>query len=73
MMVFDNNPEQTFDLPADWFDAIVYNLAKRMILKVGCSEARAIKIEAGAEEYLDNALAMDQAVYPIRLKPQKYG
>jgi hypothetical protein len=73
MMVFDNDPTQTFDLPSDWFDAITYNLAKRLMLKVGCSQERKADIKEGAEEYLDNALAMDQGVYPIRLKPQKYG
>ena len=73
MMVFTNDPDQTFDLPSDWFDAIVYNLAQRLMLKVGCSSERKADIKSGAKEFLDNALAMDQGVYPIRLKPQKYG
>lgn len=64
---------QTLDLPADWYDAVIYNLAKRLIPKVGCSQERKADIVAGATEYLDNALAMDQAVYPVRLKPQRYG
>jgi hypothetical protein len=64
---------QTFDLPEDWYDAITYNLAKRLISKVGCSQERKADIVSAAQEYLDNALAFDQAVYPIRLKPQRYG
>lgn len=64
---------QTFDLPEDWYDAVVYNLAKRLIPKVGCSQERKADIVSAAQEYLDNALAFDQAVYPIRLKPQRYG
>ncbi len=64
---------QTFDLPEDWYDAVVYNLAKRLISKVGCSQERKADIVSAAQEYLDNSLAFDQAVYPIRLKPQRYG
>ena len=67
------DPTHTFDMGAEWFDAITYGLAKRLIPKVGCSQARQQLIIAGASEYLDSALGFDQAVYPIRLKPQKYG
>ena len=66
-------PDDTFDLPAEWYDAITYNLAVRLIPKFGCSPARVPLIKTDAKEYLDNALGFDQAVYPIRLKPQKYG
>ncbi len=72
LMVF-TEATQTFDLPHDWYDAITYNLAKRLLTKVGCSEARKADIKEGATEFLANALAFDQAVYPIRLKPQRYG
>lgn len=65
--------DDTFDLPADWFDAVVYNLAKRLIPKVGCSVERKTLITDSAKEYLDNALGFDQAVYGIRLKPMMYG
>ena len=67
------DPTHTFDMGAEWFDAITYGLAKRLIPKVGCSQARQQLIITGASEYLDSALGFDQAVYPIRLKPQKYG
>ncbi len=66
-------PTHTFEMGAEWFDAITYGLAKRLIAKVGCSVARQVIIKEGAQEYLDAALGFDQAVYPIRLKPQKYG
>lgn len=72
LMVF-TDAEQTFDLPVDWYDAVTWNLAKRLISKVGCSEARKADIKENATEFLDNALAFDSAVYPIRLKPQRYG
>ncbi len=72
IMMMDQ-PDQTFDLPADWYDAVTYGLAKRLIPKVGCSAERKVDITTGAGEYLEAALAFDQAVYPIRLKPQKYG
>lgn len=67
------DPTHTFELGAEWFDAITYGLAKRLIPKVGCSAQRVQLITTGASEYLDAALGFDQAVYPIRLKPQKYG
>ncbi len=65
--------DQTFDIPSEWYDALVYQLAKRLMHKVGCSATRRQEIRTDAEEYLDNALGFDQAVYPIRLKPQQYG
>lgn len=65
--------DHTLDFPATWFDAIVYNLALRLIPKVGCSAERKGLISASAKEYLDDALSFDQAVYPIRLKPMQYG
>jgi len=67
------NAEDTFDLPTIWYDAVVYQLAKRLIHKVGCSAARRAEIREDAQDYLNQALAFDSAVYPIRLKPEKYG
>jgi hypothetical protein len=67
------NADDTFDLPTEWYDAVVYQLAKRLIHKVGCSAARRAEIREDAKDYLDQALAFDSAIYPIRLKPQKYG
>lgn len=66
-------PTQTLDLPEEWYDGITFNLAKRLKSKVGCSAAREKRIDEGAQEFLDNVLAFDQDVYPVRLKPQKYG
>lgn len=67
------DPDHTLDIPNEWYDAVIYNLAKRLIPKVGCSVERKADINNGATEFLDNALGFDQAVYPVRLKPQKYG
>ncbi len=67
------NATDTFDLPEDWYLALVYGLAELLIPKVGCSAARQAVIKAGATSYLDSALGFDQAVYGIRLKPMQYG
>ena len=40
------NADDTFDLPSEWFDAICYNLAVRLIPKFGCSPARVPLIKA---------------------------
>ena len=65
--------DDTFDLPSEWYDAIVYNLAKRLMHRTGCSAQRRAEIRADAKEYLDTVLAFDTAVYPIRLRPKRYG
>ncbi len=63
----------TFDLPAEWHLALSYNLAKLLIPIEGCSPQRVQLIREDAADYLDQALAFDSAIYPIRLKPEKYG
>lgn len=70
-IMVDNN--DTFDFPEEWFDAIVYNLAVRLIPKYGCSVGRAQYITAQAKEYLDQALAFDTAVFPITMNMEQYG
>lgn len=65
--------EQTLDMPEEWYDAIIHELARRLIPKFGCSTERAQEIRALAKEFLDQALAFDTSMYPIRLNPQKYG
>ena len=56
-----------FDIPDYWYEAVIYNLAERLILKFGCTEKRAIFIKAAAKEYLLVALAYDTDLYPIKI------
>ncbi len=73
IQIMEATPTQTFDLPSEWFMALVYNLAKLLAHKVGCSAQRKVEIRQDAQMYLDQALGFDQAVYGIRLNPQRYG
>lgn len=63
----------TFDLPAEWHLALSYNLAKLLIPIVGCSPQRVQLIRDDAQDYLQQVLAFDSAMYPIELKPERYG
>lgn len=73
LQIMSGDPDETFDLPSEWYDALVYNTAKRLIHKVGCSQVRRQEIRQDADDYLTQALAFDTAVYPIRIRPQRYG
>ena len=55
----------TFDLPEQWYEAVVYNLAERLIPKYSCTPDRAMLIRDMAKSSLDNALGFDTANYPI--------
>ncbi len=67
-----SDPEDTFDMPEDWFEAITWNLAKRLIPKFGCSAERAILIRDQAAESLDVALGFDSAPYPITVQMRQH-
>ncbi len=56
-----------FDIPDYWYEAVIYNLAERLILKFGCTETRALFIKAAAKEYLGVALSYDTDLYPIKI------
>ena len=58
---------QTIDIPEYWYEAMIYNLAKRLIPKFGCTVARAQIIANMAEEFLNVALDFDSEMYPIRM------
>lgn len=66
------DPDDTFDMPEDWFEAITWNLAKRLIPKFGCSAERAILIREQAAESLDVALNYDTAPYPITVNMRQH-
>lgn len=56
-----------FDIPDYWYEAVIYNLAKRLILKFGCTKDRAIFIREEAKTTLDIALSYDTDLYPIKM------
>ena len=61
----------TFDLPAEWYLAIAYNLARLLVPKIGCSTERAQIIRAEAQDYLDQALSFDSDIYGMRMVPEQ--
>lgn len=73
LQILTGDPDETLDIPSEWYDAVTYNLAKRLIPKVGCSQQRRAEIRQDAQDYLNQALAFDSAVYPVRLRPRRYG
>ena len=73
IQIMEASPTQTFDLPSEWFLALSYNLAKLLAHKVGCSPQRKAEVREDANVYLNQALSFDQAVYGVRLNPQRYG
>lgn len=62
----------TFDLPSYWLEALTYGIARRCMLKFATSPERAQVITLMADEFLNEALAFDDAVYPIEVKMQRY-
>ena len=66
------DPGDTFDMPEDFFEAITWNLAKRLIPKFGCTVARATLINKMAVESLDVALGFDTAPYPITVRLREH-
>ena len=66
------DPTDTFDMPEDWYEAITWNLAKRLIPKFGCTIERAAEIRANATESLDIALGFDSAPYPITVNMREH-
>lgn len=65
------NANDTLDIPDYAQDALIYNLAKRLIPKFGCSDQVAALVIAEAKELENNMLAFDSALYPIRVKMQR--
>lgn len=62
-----------FDIPSYWFQAVVFNIAERLTYKFSTSMERRQEIKTDAMRYLDEALAFDDAVYPITIKVEQYG
>jgi len=67
------NPGDTLDVPDYALQALIYHLAVRLIPKVGCSAERAAFVKMEAERLMNDLLAYDSEVYPIKMNIQKYG
>lgn len=55
----------TFDLPEYWYEAVIYNLARRLLVQYGASPGRAAEIKELAKDTLDLALSFDSTLYPV--------
>lgn len=64
--------DQTFDFPEYWFEAIIYNLAVRLIPKYGCAPTRSALLAGLAKQSLDDCLGFDTDLYPITLNLSRY-
>ena len=64
--------DDTFDMPEDWYEAIVFNLAQRLIPKYSCTPQRALEIKELAKNALDVALGFDTAGYPITVNMRQH-
>lgn len=62
---------QTFDLPEYFYDALVFNLARRLISVYGCSVERADFIKGEASDTLALAMSFDTELYPIRFEMEQ--
>lgn len=66
------NETDTLDIPDYAHDAVIYNLARKLIPKFGCSVELAKLIIGEAKEYKNNMLSYDSAVYPITMNMKRY-
>ena len=67
------NASETLDVAEEYHEAIIYNLARRLLPKEGASADLATLIIGEAERSYDEALGYDNAVYPITMDMDFYG
>lgn len=65
--------DDTVDLPDYAQEAFIYNLAVKLIPKIGTSKDLALWVKAEADRLKNDLLSYDSAVYPIRMKMKRYG
>lgn len=65
---FDNLNDEP-DLPQEWLEPIVYNLAARMMMDYGIDKVTRDDISAMANGFLDTVLAFDQEPVSIQFTP----
>jgi len=63
----------TFDFPEEWHEAIIANVAVKLIPKYGSSQALSDLLRVEAADALAMALSFDSAVYPVEMDMQEYG
>ncbi|MEE8208131.1 MAG: hypothetical protein V3T88_04140 [Nitrosomonadaceae bacterium] len=67
------NANDTVDIPDYAQQAFIYNLAKALIPKFGCSPGRVQFIREEAQILKDDMLSFDAALYPVRMDMRRYG
>lgn len=67
------DPEETLDYAEEYHEAVMYQLAKRLMPKVGASPEMMATINTEAERSYNEALGYDSAVYPIEIDMDFYG
>lgn len=63
----------TIDIPDYAQEALIYNLAVKLIPKYGCSAIRAQLITNQAQVLKNDMLSFDSSVYPIKVKMKQHG
>ena len=67
------NLDDTFDFPEEWHEAVISNLAVKLIPKYGSSPGLAMELKESASLSLSLALNFDSAVYPVVMEMERYG
>ncbi|MEE8379275.1 MAG: hypothetical protein V3R49_02750 [Gammaproteobacteria bacterium] len=61
--------DQTLDFPAEWLEAIIYNLAARLVDDYDAPIQKAEKIAIKAVSFLDDLLGWDEEMTSLNLQP----
>ena len=67
------NDTDNIDIPEYFYDAFIMNICRTVMYKFATDPQKRAEIKADADEYLNEVLAFDNAVYPIEVKVQQYG
>ena len=66
------NATDTLDVPDYAHQAVIYNLAKKLIPKFGCSAELAAFIVGESQALLGNMLSFDTTLYPVKISMKRY-
>lgn len=72
IQIMDDSTD-TLDMPEWMQEAVIYNLATKLIPRYGCTEARAMWIKDEAKSLEDLVLTFDQELKPIRVSMAQHG
>jgi len=67
------NATDTLDIPDYAHDALIYNLARKLIPKFGCSRDQAALVIGEAKELKNDMLSFDSTLYPVTIKMKRNG